>query len=179
MLKNNDLPGGQALPGAGTVHAATHWHAYSAPARAVVLRLWPPPPSYTCGLSDDVFAMHLLHDPNSPAATPIEFSQFLTVDIRVGTVVAAEPFPEARKPAFKLRIDFGPGVGVKQSSAQITRHYQPETLVGRQVAAVVNFPPRQIGKFKSEVLTVGFADESGEVVLFSPDRTVPNGARLF
>jgi tRNA-binding protein len=179
MLKNNDLPGSQALPGAGTVHAATHWHAYSAPARAVVLRLWPPPPSYTCGLSDDVFAMHLLHDPNSAAATPIEFSQFLTVDIRVGTVVAAEPFPEARKPAFKLRIDFGPGVGVKQSSAQITRHYQPETLVGRQVAAVVNFPPRQIGKFKSEVLTVGFADESGEVVLFSPDRTVPNGARLF
>jgi tRNA-binding protein len=179
MLKNNDLPGRQALPGAGTVHAATHWHAYSAPARAVVPRLWPPPPSYTCGLSDDVFAMHLLHDPNSAAATPIEFSQFLTVDIRVGTVVAAEPFPEARKPAFKLRIDFGPGVGVKQSSAQITRHYQPETLVGRQVAAVVNFPPRQIGKFKSEVLTVGFADESGEVVLFSPDRTVPNGARLF
>jgi tRNA-binding protein len=179
MLKNNDLPGSQALPGAGTVHAATHWHAYSAPARAVVPRLWPPPPSYTCGLSDDVFAMHLLHDPNSAAATPIEFSQFLTVDIRVGTVVAAEPFPEARKPAFKLRIDFGPGVGVKQSSAQITRHYQPETLVGRQVAAVVNFPPRQIGKFKSEVLTVGFADESGEVVLFSPDRTVPNGARLF
>jgi len=123
--------------------------------------------------------MHLLHDPNAPAAPSIEFGQFLTVDIRVGTVVAAEPFPEARKPAFKLRIDFGPGVGVKQSSAQITRHYQPQTLVGRQVAAVVNFPPRQIGKFKSEVLTVGFPDESGEVVLFSPDRAVPNGARLF
>ena len=123
--------------------------------------------------------MHLLHDPNAPAATPIEFSQFLTVDIRVGTVVAAEPFPQARKPAFKLRIDFGPGIGVKQSSAQITHHYQPETLVGRQVAAVVNFPPRQIGKFMSEVLTVGFPDASGEVVLFSPDHAVPNGARLF
>jgi tRNA-binding protein len=123
--------------------------------------------------------MHLVHDPEAPAAAPIDFSQFLSVDVRIGTVVAAEPFPEARKPAFKLRIDFGPGVGMKQSSAQITRHYQPEALVGRQVAAVVNFPPRQIGKFKSEVLTLGFPDESGEVVLFSPDRPVPNGARLF
>jgi tRNA-binding protein len=123
--------------------------------------------------------MHLVHDPNAPAAPTIEFDQFLQVDIRIGTVVTAEPFPEARKPALKLRIDFGPGIGVKQSSAQITRHYQPETLVGRQVAAVVNFPPRQVGKFKSEVLTVGFPDESDEVVLFSPDRAVPNGARLF
>jgi tRNA-binding protein len=123
--------------------------------------------------------MHLTHDPHAPPAPQIDFSQFLAVDIRVGTVVAAEPFPEARKPALKLRIDFGPGVGVKQSSAQITRHYEPATLVGRQVAAVVNFPPRQVGKFRSEVLTLGFPDEAGEVVLFSPDRAVPNGARLF
>jgi tRNA-binding protein len=123
--------------------------------------------------------MHLIHDPNTPAAAAIDFNQFLAVDIRVGTIVAAEAFPEARRPALKLRIDFGPGVGVKQSSAQITRHYEPATLIGRQVAAVVNFPPRQIGKFKSEVLTLGFPDESGEVVLFSPDRKVPDGARLF
>ena len=124
-------------------------------------------------------AMHLTHDPQAPTAPQIDFNQFLAVDVRVGTIVAAEPFPEARKPALKLRIDFGPGVGVKQSSAQITRHYEPPTLVGRQVAAVVNFPPRQIGKFKSEVLTIGFPDEAGEVVLFSPDRKVPDGARLF
>lgn len=123
--------------------------------------------------------MHLTHDPSAPAAPNIDFNRFLTIDIRVGTIVVAEPLPEARKPAIKLRIDFGPGVGVKQSSAQITRHYEPGTLVGRQVAAVVNFPPRQIGKFMSEVLTLGFPDENGEVVLFSPDRAVPNGARLF
>jgi tRNA-binding protein len=123
--------------------------------------------------------MHFTHDPNNAAAPDIDFDRFLTVDIRVGTIVSAEPFPEARKPAIKLRIDFGSGVGVKQSSAQITRHYEPGTLVGRQVAAVVNFPPRQIGKFMSEVLTLGFPDENGEVVLFSPDRPVPDGARLF
>jgi tRNA-binding protein len=123
--------------------------------------------------------MHLLSDPEAAPGPRIDFEKFLAVDIRLGTVLAAEVFPEARKPALKLRIDFGPGVGIKQSSAQITRHYDSESLVGRQVAAVVNFPPRQIGKFMSEVLTLGFADEAGEVVLFQPDKKVPNGARLF
>ena len=123
--------------------------------------------------------MHLAHDPHAPPAPQIDFDRFLAIDVRLGTIVAAEPLPQARKPAFKLRIDFGPGVGVKQSSAQITRHYDVLALVGRQVAAVVNFPPRQIGKFISEVLTLGFPDENGEVVLFSPDRRVPNGVRLF
>ncbi len=108
----------------------------------------------------------------------ISFDQFLAVDIRVGTVVAAEPFPEARKPAWKLRIDFGPEIGVKRSSAQITVHYRAEELIGTQVAAVVNFPPRQIGPFMSEVLTLGFADADGAIVLVRPDRPVPNGARL-
>jgi tRNA-binding protein len=123
--------------------------------------------------------MHLDHDPGAPAAEPIDFADFLRVDIRVGTVIAAEPFPEARKPSFKLRIDFGPVIGVKKSCAQIAALYEPETLIGRQVAGVVNFPPRQIGKAISEVLTLGFADEEGRVVLFSPDNAVPDGARLF
>jgi tRNA-binding protein len=109
----------------------------------------------------------------------ISYGDFDKVDIRVGTIVEAEPYPEARKPAFKIKIDFGPEIGVKKSSAQITRHYTPETLVGRQVAAVVNFPPRQIGKFMSEVLTLGFPDGEGEVVLIAPTLPVPNGGRLF
>jgi tRNA-binding protein len=121
----------------------------------------------------------MTHDPNCPAAERIDLDRFLSVDIRVGTIVAAEPFPQARKPAYKLTIDFGAGVGIKRSSAQITVHYDSEALVGRQVAAVVNFPPRQIGKFMSEVLTLGFPDANGDVVLFSPDRRIPNGARLF
>ena len=109
----------------------------------------------------------------------ITFADFEAVDIRVGTIVAAEPFPAARKPAIKLRIDFGEGIGVKKSSAQITEHYTPDTLVGRQVAAVVNFPPRQIGPFLSEVLTLGFPDAAGKVVLIGPDQPVPNGGTLF
>lgn len=117
---------------------------------------------------------------SSDAAKPtINFDDFMKVDIRVGTIVEAEPYPEARKPAFKLKIDFGPGIGIKRSSAQITVHYKLEELVGRQVAGVVNFPPRQIGKFMSEVLTLGFPDENGAVVMFKPDVPVPNGARLF
>jgi tRNA-binding protein len=113
------------------------------------------------------------------AAPPITFDDFLKVDIRVGTVLAAEPLVGARKPAMRLEIDFGPEIGIKKSSAQITVHYGPETLIGRQVAAVVNFPPRQIGKMMSEVLTLGFPDANGEVVLIMPERTVPNGGRLF
>ncbi len=123
--------------------------------------------------------MHLPHDAAAPPAASISFDDFLKVDIRVGTILSAEPFPEARKPAYKLLIDFGPVIGERKSSAQITTHYALEELPGRKVAAVVNFPPRQIGKFMSQVLTLGFADEVGEVVLFAPDKDVPNGSRLF
>ena len=114
----------------------------------------------------------------SPSPT-ISFDDFLKVDIRVGTIERAEPFPEARKAAIKLWIDFGPGIGVKKSSAQITRYYDIETLPGRQVLAVVNFPPRQIGKFMSEVLTLGVPDDEGEVVMLAPDRAVPVGGRMY
>ncbi len=109
----------------------------------------------------------------------IQFDDFLKVEVRVGTIVEALEFPEARKPAFKLKIDFGEEIGIKRSSAQITVHYRPEELVGQQVAAVVNFPPRQIGPFMSEVLTLGFADENGDIVLLQPERAVPNGSRMF
>lgn len=123
--------------------------------------------------------MHASHDSDAPAADAITFDDFLKVDVRIGTIVGAEAFPEARKPAFKLKIDFGHAIGVKKSSAQIVDRYTLDELVGRQVAAVVNFPSRQIGKFLSEVLTLGFADENGAVILFAPDVRVPNGSRLF
>ena len=123
--------------------------------------------------------MHVSHDAEASAAETIAFGDFLKVDIRVGTIVEALPFPEARKPAYRLAIDFGPVIGVKRSSAQITEHYTLDDLVGRQVAAVVNFPPRQIGPMMSEVLTLGFPDAEGKVVLVSPSTGVPNGGRLF
>ena len=108
----------------------------------------------------------------------IDYADFEKVEIRLGEIVRAEPFPEARKPAIKLWIDFGEGIGVKKSSAQITVHYAPEGLVGKRVLAVTNFPPRQIGPVRSEVLTLGFADENGDIVLAQPDRDVPVGERL-
>ena len=123
--------------------------------------------------------MHANHDPAALPGEPISFDDFLKVDIRVGTIVSAEPFPEARKPAYKLVIDFGPVIGTRKSSAQITEHYAIDDLPGTQVAAVVNFAPRQIGKFMSEVLTLGFPDAAGKVVLMRPSTPVPNGGRLF
>ena len=108
----------------------------------------------------------------------ISFDDFLKVDIRVGTVTRAEPYPEARKPAIKLWVDFGDEIGERKSSAQITKHYDPETLIGKQVMAVVNFPPRQIGKFMSEILVLGLPDENGEIVLIGPDHPVPSGGRM-
>lgn len=123
--------------------------------------------------------MHVDHDSVAAAAPEIAFDDFLKVDIRVGTIISAVPFPKARKPAYILTIDFGPVIGVKRSSAQITEHYSPEGLVGRQVAAVVNFPPRQIGPMMSEVLTLGFPDAAGKVVLMGPSERVPDGGRLF
>ncbi|WP_308916465.1 tRNA-binding protein [Jannaschia sp. LMIT008] len=110
--------------------------------------------------------------------TPITFDDFQAVDIRVGTIVRAEPFPEARKPAIKMWIDFGPELGERKTSAQVTAHYAPGTLIGRQVVAVVNFPPRQIGPFMSEVLVLGLPDRAGEVVLLAPDQPVPEGGRM-
>jgi tRNA-binding protein len=112
-------------------------------------------------------------------AEPILYQDFERVDIRVGTIIDAQPFPEARKPAFKLTIDFGPEIGTKRSSAQLTVHYKADQLIGRQVCAVVNFPPRQIGPFMSEVLTLGMPDGDDAVVLIKPDFKVPNGGRLF
>jgi tRNA-binding protein len=113
------------------------------------------------------------------SASPISWDQFDAVDIRVGVIVAAEPYPEARKPAIKLRVDFGPELGVRRSSAQLTRHYTPDSLLGRQVLAVVNFPPRQIGKFISECLVLGVPDADGEPILLTPDMVAPLGGRLY
>ncbi len=110
---------------------------------------------------------------------PISYADFEKVDIRVGTIIDAQPFPEARKPAIKLWVDFGGAIGVKRSSAQLTAHYTPDRLIGRQVVAVVNFPPRQIGPFMSEVLVLGVPDENGAVVLLKPDLAVPKGGRMF
>ncbi len=109
----------------------------------------------------------------------IDFDDFLKVDIRTGTVTDAQPFPEARKPAIKLWVDFGGEIGVRKTSAQLTHHYTPDALIGQQVCAVVNFPPRQIGKFMSEILVLGMPDQNGEVVLIAPDKKVPDGGRLF
>ena len=123
--------------------------------------------------------MHVAHDPAADIAPIVAFDDFLKIDIRVGTIVAVEPFPQARKPALKLVIDFGATIGRKRSSAQITEHYDAASLIGRQVAAVVNFPPRQIGPTISEVLTLGFPDPDGKVVLIGPGHAVPDGGRLF
>jgi tRNA-binding protein len=123
--------------------------------------------------------MHVAHDPAADVAPITAFDDFLKIDIRIGTIVSAEPSPEARKPALKLVIDFGAVIGRKRSSAQITEHYDVESLIGRQVAAVVNFAPRQIGPMMSEVLTLGFPDADGKVVLIAPSHPVPDGGRLF
>ncbi|WP_375392398.1 tRNA-binding protein [uncultured Sphingomonas sp.] len=122
--------------------------------------------------------MHLVHDPAAAAAAPITFQDFLRVDIRAGTIVEASPFPTARNPSYILRIDFGPGIGVRKSAAQITERHALADLVGRRVLAVVNFPPRQIADMRSEVLVLGLPDADGAVVLAEVDPTIPDGARL-
>ncbi len=122
--------------------------------------------------------MHVNFEAHSPSLDNIEFKDFLNVDMRIGEIVEVEDFPEARNPSYKLRIDFGKGVGIKKSSAQITIHYSKDDLIGKKVVAVVNFPPRQIGKFMSEVLVMGFSDTNNDIVLFNLDHDVPNGSRL-
>ena len=122
--------------------------------------------------------MHPVHDPDSPVAAEIGFPDFLAVDIRVGTIRAAAPVPKARNPAYRLRIDFGPVIGEKTSAAQITVHYTPEQLIGQRVLAVVNFPARQVGAVRSEVLVLGVADADGAIRLVVPDAAVPDGGRL-
>ncbi len=143
-----------------------------------------PPPRLASGPARRIgFAVRFRFEgpamPDAAPAAPIGFDDFLKVDVRVGRIVSAEVFKEARRPAYVLMIDFGPGIGLKKSSAQITRHYAPEGLVGRLVLAVVNFPPKQIGPLRSEVLTLGVPDADGEVVLVAPDLDVPVGGRLY
>ena len=122
--------------------------------------------------------MHYTQDPPPPPPPPLSLDDFMKVDIRVGTIIAADPFPEARKPAYKLTIDFGAGVGVKKSSAQITGRYTLAQLPGKRVLGIVNFPPRQVGPVRSEVLVLGLADAADQTVLVTPELDVPNGARL-
>jgi tRNA-binding protein len=122
--------------------------------------------------------MHIVHDPNTPAADPIDFADFLKVDIRAGTIRACSPFPEARNPSFILMIDFGPVIGLRKSAAQITDRYAPEDLIGRRVIAVVNFPTRQVGPIRSDVLVLGFADPTGAIMLATTEDEIPDGARL-
>jgi tRNA-binding protein len=122
--------------------------------------------------------MHVDFDPHSPISPQVSFEQFLAIDMRIGEIVEAWEFPEARNPSYKLTVDFGDGIGRKKSAAQITDLYTTRDLIGKKVVAVVNFPPRQIGKYMSEVLVMGFADKAGRIVLFDLDREVPNGARL-
>lgn len=122
--------------------------------------------------------MHLDFDPLAPALNEISFDDFLKVDMRIGEIIEVTEFPKARKPSYKLKINFGEGVGIKKSSAQITHHYSMDQLMGKKVLAVVNFPPRQIGNFMSEVLVMGFSDKDNNIVLFDLDKNVPNGARL-
>jgi len=122
--------------------------------------------------------MHMDFSPNAPRCPEIGFDDFLKVDIRIGTILTVDDFPKARKPSYQMTIDFGPVIGVKKSSAQITHHYSKSDLTGRQVAAVINFPPRQIANFFSEVLTLGFADDNGHIVLIDVGQPIPNGSRM-
>jgi tRNA-binding protein len=122
--------------------------------------------------------MHLVKDPTSPKLPEITFADFMKVDMRIGTVIEVEDFPEARNPSYKIKIDFGAGIGIKKSSAQITDHYSKESLMSKKLLAVVNFPPRQIGKYMSEVLVMGFSDSENKIVLFDLDKSVPNGTQL-
>jgi len=139
----------------------------------------PPPGNANSGRLFESWGVRDIVSKVEPVASAITYVDFRKVDIRVGTIVAAEAFPEARRPAYKLKVDFGENIGVRRTSVQIVPNYKLEDLVGRQVAAVVNFPPKQIGPFMSEVLVLGFGDEGDNVTMIRPDKTVPNGGRLY